>query len=586
MVVATVVDGATPHVAEVEVGSVLDLDLELLACEKKSTLSSVYVARPLGSTAPTWLVKRFAPVANPQVVQEQMLMFHHNMNHHKHVRAITDPLHIVPALLFFVSEPMSVSSLMHTAALILLAGHNHETETKADAKEEKAEDEGSDWWIRVWKGLGLGGKKSTQLHGPFERLWIITPHYASRCAVPYRIFRHSPVLKLLAQTSPYATLTDPHHDILTLDVVEFILAYLANMEADLTDEEENNQKFVLAWSPGVSDKLMRLANACCVLEVQGLLHTVRTLIIRRLESAGDADEFRTANTVCSLGQDRCGLLKWFDANEIDAMRNEPNPWQERENKEKGMKQNVEDCLMRGEPLFGLFTSTSPLPLVQCPDCQEELRWLYWRFPSRCQECGVTICASCFAKNKNGKCKTCHIKCLTKQDFRTRAFTALMLPLSVLKRAASINSHWRAAAGSCISDYYHIQYRHTQLNPLTEIERRYLWVNRASFVGHGPWLLQLLHATDWNDHESAQEVLTLLLLHQQEKKAISCFDVMCGRQCQHMTLLELGIHILRYFKGPIQLRAFAISCFSNASPEQIDCILPVHFVFLFFICIVF
>ena len=300
------------------------------------------------------------------------------------------------------------------------------------------------------------------------------------------------------------------------------------------------------------------------------------------------------------------------------------------------KECAEDYLVRSRDAnhFGMrcqkpdFSSASDAA-VDCSDCGQQFR-LGWRLQYHCKHCGLIFCGACSQlwqsrednkddsslsstdadgkininsdSNDNGSstpallltklfardwsaapvCKRCYMKYELRYQFCTRAFRSLLLPLPVLKIATSINAEWRVTAGCCLFDFFQIQYRRPTRR-FTHWERQMLWINRRWLLGHGPWMRQLIHATDWNDVESAQEVLSLLnngfyfnksthnCLHITQN--MSCLDVMCSRECRKMLPVELGIDILRTFSRPRLLQSFAVDCIRTATKEQLDCILP-------------
>eukprot|EP01124_Arcella_intermedia_P019584 TRINITY_DN2690_c0_g1_i1.p1 TRINITY_DN2690_c0_g1~~TRINITY_DN2690_c0_g1_i1.p1 ORF type:complete len:579 (+),score=149.34 TRINITY_DN2690_c0_g1_i1:541-2277(+) len=153
---------------------------------------------------------------------------------------------------------------------------------------------------------------------------------------------------------------------------------------------------------------------------------------------------------------------------------------------------------------------------------------------------------------------------------SKAFFQMGLKLDLLKKAGTVSMAWRRAALECLSKLRKIQYSFPGA-VLGEHEKKILWNNRRSWLGHDKWIVQLLKATDWKNEAHVKEISELL--RDTESARMPCWETMCTSSCQKSTLTEPENALqLLSLRGGIP-RGYAVKCLERASEREIEFYLP-------------
>ncbi len=182
---------------------------------------------------------------------------------------------------------------------------------------------------------------------------------------------------------------------------------------------------------------------------------------------------------------------------------------------------------------------------------------------RIEESRVRVCDSCARKLR----EIDNIKNLI------YIFEIIELDIVDLKNIRFVCKTWCQLANYFLSKIREVQYYMID-HQYTEFDRRILWINRRYFIGHSKWLIQLLKSIDYEDYDTKiSKIGEILRLLKDEKPIITCWQLMCTRQCKKIPTPEDGLILLDKSIKLNAIRKFAIKLLNNASINELTCYLP-------------
>ncbi|KNC55174.1 phosphatidylinositol kinase [Thecamonas trahens ATCC 50062] len=194
--------------------------------------------------------------------------------------------------------------------------------------------------------------------------------------------------------------------------------------------------------------------------------------------------------------------------------------------------------------------------IFCGACTEERIELPREFiqfpkPSRAQQASITSWIWRYLSPPTDKERVCQDCAFRYGDLQNRdvrciiaVFEFVRFDLRDLHVLAQVCKTWSRAATICISALRQLQYR-LPSQSFSAREAAMIWWNRAYFVGHNRWMVQLMRVTDWSRPDHVAELVALACpptVPSSSPRVFRCSSVLCTRSCrenfQPMDVIQL------------------------------------------------
>ena len=186
------------------------------------------------------------------------------------------------------------------------------------------------------------------------------------------------------------------------------------------------------------------------------------------------------------------------------------------------------------------------------------------------------------KTKQKVCLTCFdlIQYVTSVKKIIELFLILKFDIKDLKKAGTICKSWHNASNYILSIFREIQYK-LSTEEYTDLEKDLLWRNINYINGHNKYLIHLLKIC--KSEEEYKKVFLIL----QKKKTITCWSMLCNRNCSNKLTSFDAINLINYsfknigsFGNNDTLKSKALE-YLICSDKEFKCYLPMLVYYLRF-----
>lgn len=184
------------------------------------------------------------------------------------------------------------------------------------------------------------------------------------------------------------------------------------------------------------------------------------------------------------------------------------------------------------------------------------------------------------KQPDKVCKTCNDNIIRYNDVNRimKSFKFLKLDIDLLNHMRGVCKIWTEFADFRINKLRELQYSLPN-HKFTKLEKKLLLDNYKYIINHPKYLIQLLKSINYSSYKDIKLYLPLIINqlneNKSENKNTSCKKMMCTRNCMKYNDMscEDALNLLGNNIESIDIRSFAINCFTNISFENLLCYLP-------------
>ena len=179
--------------------------------------------------------------------------------------------------------------------------------------------------------------------------------------------------------------------------------------------------------------------------------------------------------------------------------------------------------------------------------------------------------------KHKVCKSCKdlIDLIGDVKKKIELFMILNLDIKDLKKAGQVCKEWHNASNYILSIFREIQYKLPH-DEYTNTEKKLLWNNISYITGHNKYIVHLIKSC--KTEEEYQQAVAIL----KNKKQISCWATMCGRNCcdqiTSFDSINLLCHSFREVNQNDILRKTALD-YLICTDKELKCYLPLLIYYL-------
>jgi phosphatidylinositol 3-kinase len=172
-----------------------------------------------------------------------------------------------------------------------------------------------------------------------------------------------------------------------------------------------------------------------------------------------------------------------------------------------------------------------------------------------------VCSICYKRIQN----------VNKISDLIRIFNNIVLDINCYKKMACVCKSWNKVAIFYLQQIQQIQY-YLPDQPLTERDKKMLWINRRYFIGHTKWLVPLIRSIDWKklSVRYKQELINIIT---NNNRVVDCNFLCCGHNCMCSLSSEDSVICLYPVISQKEIRNYIFKQLINASIDELLCYLP-------------